>query len=79
MAKQSERKDLDQALVLLDLIGLMVRVSGHARNSACAALFAPFDPFWPESGPAQTSQTSITIPSRANSQTIDLAPESRLT
>lgn len=77
MANEKSRRDFDQALVLLDLISVMLRASTLARNEACAALFAPFDPFWPENVPAP-AQTSITMPSRANSQSTGFTPGSRL-
>ena len=59
------RKDLERAFVLLDLIGVTLRALTEARSQACTALFAPFDPFWPDKSPGQTSST---MPSRANSQ-----------
>jgi hypothetical protein len=76
-----ERRDLDRALVLLDIIGVMLRAASLARNQACAALMAPFDPFWPEGrrgGQTSRPQTSMTMPSRANSHSSGFAPGSRL-
>ncbi len=73
--RNNDRRNLDHAFVVLDLIGVMLRASTSARSSACTALFAPFDPFWPEN---RSSQTSMTMPSRANSQSTGLAPGSRL-
>jgi hypothetical protein len=68
------RKDLDQALVYLDLIGVMLRAQTQARAQACTALFAPFDPFWPDRSRRGADQTSSTMPSRANSQSTVRAP-----
>jgi hypothetical protein len=60
----SERPDLDRALILLDLLGVLLRANQEARERACVALFAPFDPFWPEQQLSPLpDQTSSTIPS----------------
>jgi hypothetical protein len=70
MSGTDKTSEIDSALILLDLVGLMVRAYARVseRSRACSALFAPFDPFWPEA-----AHTSMTIPSRANSQTSEEA------
>src|SRR4051812_33113860 len=37
-----EKKDLNAALVLLELLSLVLRATHEARRRACVALFAPF-------------------------------------